>query len=220
MLKKLLRPLYRRLRGFVTESLPVLYRNGMRYDRIAEEVKRIKPSTIVEIGTCRGDNAERMIRVALWYGNAEYYGFDLFEELNDETFGKEASRWPAGLENVTARLTGIKQRGRTPRVHLYKGDTTKTLAAEVEKIGKADLIFIDGGHSYETVRADWENSLKLCHPGTVVFFDDYPNWGVGRLVDEIDRANWDVEIIAPGDYFSHTTPPLNCRLARVTPKSA
>lgn len=213
------RPLYRALRSFVSERLPVLYRDGTRYDRLAAEIRRLRPRTIVEIGTCRGDNAERMLRLALWYGPADYYGFDLFEEMDGATFGKEAALWPATLGNVSRRLEAIELRGRKPGVRLFKGDTAVTLRSAAAEIGKADIIFIDGGHSYETVRSDWENSAPLCRPGTVVYFDDYPNWGVGRLVDEIDRAAWDVEIVAPGDYFYHTEPPLNCRFARVTPRN-
>ncbi len=218
--KNPLRPAYRRLRGFVRENFPALYRDGTRYDAIAAEIRRLRPRTIVEIGTCRGDNAERMIRLALGYGEVDYYGFDLFEDLDGATFDKEAALWPASLEKVEARLKAVRRGGRAAGVHLTRGDTTVTLKKAAPAIGRAGLVFIDGGHSYATVRADWENSAPLCGPGAVVFFDDYPNWGVGQLVDEIDRAAWDVRILAPGDYFHHTDPPLNCRLARVTRRGA
>ncbi len=218
ILKSLLRPFYRMGRKFIFEKLPPLYREGTRYDLIADEIKKVKPGVIVEIGTCHGNNAERMIRTALWSNDVDYYGFDLFEEMARETFVKETSIWPAPMALVESRLKSIRLRGRTPKVHLFKGDTTRTLKAAVQRIGRADFIFIDGGHSYETVRADWENSERLCGPDTVVLIDDYPNWGVGRLVDEIDRGRWKVEIIEPGDYFYHSSPPLNCKLARVTVK--
>ena len=35
-----------------------------------------------------------------------------------------------------------------------------------------DLIFIDGGHSYEVVKQDLENSKKLSHSETIVVMDD------------------------------------------------
>ena len=216
IVKGLLRPSYRRARKFVFERLPVLYRDGSRYDHIAAEIRRLRPGKIVEIGTCKGDNAERMLRLALWYRQADYYGFDLFEEMGPEKFAQETAIWPAPMELVESRLKGIKFRGRTPGVRLFKGDTTRTLRDAAPEIGRADLIYIDGGHSYETVRSDWENSAALCGPGTVVLIDDYPNWGVGPLVDGIDRSRWKVEIIEPGDFFHHSDPPLNCKLARVT----
>ena len=35
-----------------------------------------------------------------------------------------------------------------------------------------DLLFIDGDHSYEAVRADWENYHSLVRPGGIVAFHD------------------------------------------------
>ena len=216
--KDLLRPYYKRLRFFIKSRLPALYRDGNRYDDIAAEIRRLRPAVIVEIGACEGENAERMLFQALRFGPVKYFGFDLFEEMDGATFRREAALWPGSLAGVEARLKTVRAAGRAPEVRLYKGDTAATLPAAAADIGRADLIFIDGGHSLETVRADWENSQRLCGPGTVIYFDDYPNWGVGPVVDAIDRAKWDVEVLAPGDFYYRHTPPLNCRLARVTPR--
>jgi len=41
----------------------------------------------------------------------------------------------------------------------------------------------------------WLNIKDLLHAESVVFFDDYPNWGVGAIVDKIDREKWDVRIM-------------------------
>lgn len=38
---------------------------------------------------------------------------------------------------------------------------------------KFDLIFIDGGHDYETVKKDTENSLLVLEEGGVILWDDY-----------------------------------------------
>ena len=92
----------------------------------------------------------------------------------------------------------------------------KGLPAARDAIPLCDLIFIDGGHSYETVRSDWSYCLELVHPGSVIFFDDYPRWGVGRLVDGIDRAHWNVAILEPGDTFDTDSGPATSKLARVT----
>jgi len=47
------------------------------------------------------------------------------------------------------------------------------------------MLFIDGNHSYEGVKSDWESYKTLLHPGSVVIFHDY-GWaeGVQRVVDE------------------------------------
>lgn len=48
-----------------------------------------------------------------------------------------------------------------------------------------DLLFIDGDHSYEGVKADWEAYKDFLKPGSIVMFHDY-GWaeGVKRVVHE------------------------------------
>jgi len=52
-----------------------------------------------------------------------------------------------------------------------------------------DLVFIDGLHTYEAVRTDAVNSLKLLRSGGLMFFHDYYPLesypGVKRAVDEL-----------------------------------
>ena len=74
---------------------------------------------------------------------------------------------------------------------LYRGDSKTSVPGYTkENPGeKFDLIFIDGGHDYETSVADLNNMQKLAAPGAIVVADDYmPNvsWGVGpsRAWDE------------------------------------
>lgn len=48
-----------------------------------------------------------------------------------------------------------------------------------------DLLFIDGDHSYEGVKADWDAYKSFLKPGSIVVFHDY-GWaeGVKRVVQE------------------------------------
>lgn len=51
---------------------------------------------------------------------------------------------------------------------------------------KADLIYIDASHSYDDVKDDIMNYVKLLNPGGIIFGDDYKHWeGVKMAVDEI-----------------------------------
>lgn len=54
-----------------------------------------------------------------------------------------------------------------------------------------DLVVIDGGHSYETVRSDSANALKMLAPHGIIVWDDYsPVWpDVVKAVDDFGRAN-------------------------------
>ena len=54
---------------------------------------------------------------------------------------------------------------------LILGDSTKTIPKYETDI-KFDLIFIDGGHSYEVARADLMNCKRFAHKDTIVIMDD------------------------------------------------
>jgi hypothetical protein len=48
-----------------------------------------------------------------------------------------------------------------------------------------DVLFIDGDHSYEGVKADWDAYKSFLEPGSIVIFHDY-GWadGVKKVVRE------------------------------------
>lgn len=54
-------------------------------------------------------------------------------------------------------------------------------------LGRMDVIFIDGSHSYEYVRNDTEVALKLAGPSALILWHDYqPFWsGVVRHLEEL-----------------------------------
>lgn len=54
---------------------------------------------------------------------------------------------------------------------LVLGDSTKTIPKYETDI-KYDLIFIDGGHSYEVAKADLFNCKRFAHKDTIVIIDD------------------------------------------------
>jgi predicted O-methyltransferase YrrM len=54
------------------------------------------------------------------------------------------------------------------------GDSRKTVPTYLQQNPdtKFDVIFIDGGHSYEIANADMENCFLFAHPDTIVILDD------------------------------------------------
>ncbi len=54
---------------------------------------------------------------------------------------------------------------------------------------KAGLVFVDGSHAYDYVRADTTTALRLVAPGGAVLWHDYGAWdGVTRALEEIEDA--------------------------------
>ncbi|MHA1756047.1 MAG: class I SAM-dependent methyltransferase [Promethearchaeota archaeon] len=76
---------------------------------------------------------------------------------------------------------------------------------------KFDFIFIDGGHSINTIRNDWLNVQKLMTSHTMVIFDDYyhiredPNFtksfGCNLIIDELDKKKYEIKLLSPREKF-------------------
>lgn len=174
-----------------------------RYRHLYEEIERLHARRILEVGTNDGMNAVEMARVARRDGGeVEYFGFDLFEALDHVGLQREFSIPVPSRQEVATHL----RRCGVARAQLVAGDTCATLPEAARTLGTMDLIFIDGGHSYETVLSDWRNVEPMVSDKTSVFFDDYPNFGIGPVVDTIDRAIWDVTIFPTVDRFPIKNP--------------
>jgi predicted O-methyltransferase YrrM len=133
----------------------------LRYGQLHQAVALKQPKAILEVGTWNGGRALTMLKLC---PTARYYGFDLFEEATAETDAAEMNvKAHHTLEAVQETLKGYD-------ATLYKGNTRDTLAAFNEPV---DFVWLDGGHSIETIRSDWENVKRVLAPGAWVFFDDY-----------------------------------------------
>lgn len=178
-------------------------RRPNRYGRLAEIIRAQNCRRIMEIGTWTGKQAERMTSEAAKHhapGEVEYYGFDLFDLQDDDMFEKEFAKRARPMAEVEERLakTGA-------RIQLFKGNTLSSLPENVPNLPKMDLIYIDGGHSLETIESDWRNVQPLMHEDTVVVFDDYwegrDDAGCKAIVENIDREKYDVTILDHCDTF-------------------
>lgn len=153
-----------------------------RYNYITEQVDFYKPKIIMEIGTFRGERAESMITTALKYNtDVEYYGFDLFDDFTE--FQKEfCYKGVAKINEVKTKLSRFKN------INLIKGNTKNTLK---DFNVQPDFVFLDGGHSLETIENDWNHVYRLMKKNTVVIFDDYyhnrTDVGARKLVTEISQ---------------------------------
>ncbi len=144
-----------------------------------EYIRKNNCKRIMEIGVLNGDNARRMVEVALLNfppDEVEYYGFDFFIDSTSKQVGQK-------LEKIGCKFK------------LFEGDTIDTLPKKVKTLPNMDLIFIDGGKSFTEAKNDWENSKTLMHDETAVFVHNYEFSGVRRMVDSIPQDNYQVKLI-------------------------
>jgi predicted O-methyltransferase YrrM len=195
-----------------------------RKNYILKYIRKNKPKTILEIGVFNGVFARRMLLNATNSINeiVSYTGVDLFEDLSIEIYKKEISLWASNQDSVHNNLSKIKN----TKINLLKGYSRDVLPLLEGKI-KFDLILIDGGHSYETVKTDFYFARNLVSSNGAIFFDDYVNkqgvindgYGVNKFVDDINRANYSVKISKNRDIFPKSYGLLITRIVKVQLKN-
>lgn len=210
------------LKRRLTYGRLLLRTHPRRYANLFRTIYRFRCRTLVEIGTWNGVHAEQMIHVAALRSPASsvrYTGFDLFEDLTEQQLRDEFSKRPPSYQEVLARLqrTGAQ-------VTLHRGNTRQTLPGAAPALERADLIFIDGGHSIETISADWDAVRRAMGPRTTVLFDDYypdrapqlAGLGCQTIIDGLDPTRYEVEVFEPTDSFDQPWGTLRVRMARVS----
>ncbi len=148
-----------------------------RYETLCElltaSIKATGKADIVEVGTWNGSRAIQMAEAAFAAGvtQVSYVGFDTFEDGNDRTHEghtkPHASSWIVSnrLNNYSRMMS---RKGLTFSYTLLKGNTLETLPRAGEVVKTATFAYIDGGHSYETTKSDYQH---LAHVPFVVFDD-------------------------------------------------
>jgi predicted O-methyltransferase YrrM len=135
---------------------------------------------VAEIGRFKGGST--LLLASGLPDGAELWSYDLHVALRPDMTGPQ----------LDAELrTALDRYGLSDRVHLVVGDSR---VAEAPPRAPA-LVFVDGDHTYEGARADYERWSELVAPGGDLLFHDavdtggygnhYP--GIARLVAEIER---------------------------------
>ena len=146
---------------------------------LLEDVKKLNPKRVLEIGTCKGGTLYLWTRVAR--PDATIVSGDL---RSDKVCGGY-SRLRTPIYRRFAR--------RQQRLHLVRADSHQIDTLEqVKRLfggSEIDFLFIDGDHSYAGVKRDWEMYSTLVRKGGIIAFHDVAsNYGetqVKRCWDEI-----------------------------------
>jgi predicted O-methyltransferase YrrM len=139
---------------------------------MALATQAVQPSTIFEIGTYRG-------RTALNFAlnspdNCRVYTLDLPPAHEQVSV--------AHLSAADQKLVSNRQPGRDfdgadvqPKITQLLGDSTQF---DFEPYASAvDLVFVDGGHTYDIASSDTRAARMMCRPGGVIMWHDWGNYG-------------------------------------------
>jgi len=170
---------------------------------LLNQIDIYKPKNFLEVGVFQGVTSRNVCEKlnVINKGEFSFYGIDIFEETNNVIDNKEmtvkhnriSNPFKHLLFNVILKkdLFSIDSiykflKKFKSNVYLYKGfSDTALLQIDLSKI---DMIFLDGGHSYETVSSDLSIILKSISKGKIIICDDYDqvSYGVKKAVDELN----------------------------------
>jgi predicted O-methyltransferase YrrM len=173
-------------------------------------VKNINPKIVLEIGTARG-------------GTLFLFAKNFSEDASIITVDQPG--WPLSGGYPFWEMWLLETfKKRNQNIYIIRSDSQKI--ETVKKIDsilqgeKLDLLFIDGDHSYEGVRKDFELYSTLVKNGGIIAFhdclldrDEYGNGGVKKFWDEIKKNYSFKEIIKDKNkkefgigviFFNHT----------------
>ena len=186
-----------------------------RYITLMDEVAKRQPETILEIGTHCGNSAIAMVTEALKYNDdIFYYGFDIFDWGNKDFMDVEFN----GKSSATLGKTKLRLDKAEINHKLIIGDTKNTLK-KFSPNRFIDFVFIDGGHSIDTIRSDWNYIKHFMDKKTVVIFDDYyenrDDFGCRKLIDQLEKQDgYVVEKLEPLEKVEKNN--IELRLVKVT----
>jgi predicted O-methyltransferase YrrM len=200
-------------------------RRPRRYGQLLQCLLALRPRCILEIGVFNGRNAVDMIRAggrtAHQAAQLRYIGFDLFEDMTLEVHEKEFSKYPLSRKKISDILSQYNQNH-----ELIQGYTQDTLLEfhQSPYSRSVDFVFIDGGHSEETIESDWNNVAELMSSRTVVIFDDFyldkarelDGLGCNSLVERLTQdRRYLVEMMPVSDSFDKDFGVLTVALVKV-----
>jgi hypothetical protein len=187
---------------------------------LLNEIELHKPKNFIEVGVFQGVTSKNVCQKLYEINKGEFtfHGIDIFEDTNDKIDSQEMTAKHNRISNPFKYLifNVILKKNLFSResiytflrkfkhnVRLYKGFSY----TELPKIDMTniDMIFLDGGHSYETVKNDLSIILKGIKKDKIIICDDYDQltYGVKKAVDELTNHVSEIK-------------KLNKRLVRIT----
>jgi predicted O-methyltransferase YrrM len=139
-------------------------------------VQGLRPKALLEIGTCNGGTLFVLSRLA--DPSASVFSIDL-----------PGGRFGGGYQLLRVPFLRRMKKSKQ-QLHLLRADShkpeTRLILAHALQDAQLDLLFIDGDHTYDGVRRDFEMYSGLVRPGGIIAFHDIVQ-GQEELVGEVQR---------------------------------
>ena len=185
-------------------------KNG--YDQIfIDLIVQKNPKIFLEIGVFTGVTARNVCELLSSINNNDFFylGIDLFEDFQEAISNEVVPEFLVNKQNFSNPLKSLiynfllKEKLNSldsvskflkkfeNNIELKKGNSLSILPKIDLKI--FDMIFVDGGHSYETVKFELEIILKNIKNNCLVVCDDYSlqdATGVRKAIDESVKENF------------------------------
>jgi hypothetical protein len=161
------------------------------FDIMKEIIGDAKCKFIGEIGTHHGATAYQLVtHFAPRVDHLTYHGYDVFDQVRGDTeFSmKERNGKGAGsIERAKQNFRKAMSKHKNISYELFQGFTTDTLVNPVV----FDFVYIDGGHSYKTVKHDY----SMVKDSKIIVFDDFKIAGVNKFIQELKESGIEVQIV-------------------------
>ena len=172
---------------------------------LLDHIIKNKPKNFLEIGIFHGVTSRNVCEILSHINGKgfKFTGIDLFfhdDEIPEDEYipkTKFANPFkniyynliirqdPYSLKSVLKLLKKFKK-----NIYIIKGNSNKVLH-EIS-VNEFDYVFLDGGHKYETVKADLKNLKQVIINGGLILCDDYNLTyapGVKKAIDEYIYEN-------------------------------
>lgn len=152
---------------------------GPELEKIKSALDQFETPRYVEIGVYFGGTFATILQHLKDTKESYHcYGIDLFEDLEDETFGPNQTHEKRNKWNIlnVAYKDGLEKKLREmghENFTLLKGQSHE-MVREIDT-ECADVFFIDGNHTYEQVKLDAEAAMATAQMNSYIIFDNSSN---------------------------------------------
>jgi hypothetical protein len=154
------------------------------YESLAAVTAALAPKIVVEVGTYFGLGTLTLAKNA---PGARIITIDL-PDLPDTEPGRLGAADRSHVERSRGRVgSAFGDTVEAQRITQLLQDSTSLTFSQF--IAQADLVLIDGGHTYEIVATDSLNALSVLSPTGIVLWDDYAYFypEVVRFLDQLGK---------------------------------